>query len=67
MGENFEINQKEFAICNSKNMGPIFGAGSDFEIMDESNINENNFSGIGKSFNYFYLLIQIPILNNRFL
>jgi hypothetical protein len=33
-------------------MGPIFGGGSDFEIMDEPNKNENNFGNIGKSFNY---------------
>ncbi len=33
-------------------MGPIFGAGSDFEIMDEPNKNQNNFASIGKSFNY---------------
>ena len=52
LGEKYNITQKEFAICNSKNMGPIFGAGSDLEIMDEPNKNENNFAGIGKSFNY---------------
>ena len=52
MGEKFTISQKEFAICHSKNMGPIFGAGSDFEIVDNPNKNQNNFAGIGKSFNY---------------
>ncbi len=43
---------KDFAICNSSVMGPIFGAGSDLEIPNDCDKNSNNYSGIGKSFDY---------------
>lgn len=52
LGKKYPIINKNFAICNSNSMGPIFGAGSDLEIMDQCNKNFNNFSGIGKSFEY---------------
>jgi hypothetical protein len=52
LGEKYSITNEKYAICHANNMGPIFGAGSDFEIVDYPNKNENNHSGIGKSFNY---------------
>lgn len=52
MEEKYKLMQKDFAICNASQMGPIFGAGSDLEIMDEPNRNKNNYGNIGKSFNY---------------
>lgn len=52
LGQKYNLVKQNYAICNAKSMGPIFGAGSDLEIMDECNKNANNFSGIGKSFDY---------------
>ncbi len=36
---------RKFAICNTLNYGPLFGGGSDFEIVDDCNCNYNSFSG----------------------
>jgi hypothetical protein len=45
-------NNLEFAICNASKMGPIFGAGSDLEIMNNADKNYNNYGLIGKTFDY---------------
>ena len=50
--EKFSLIKEKYATCHAKNMGPIFGAGSDLEIVDHPNKNKNNYAGIGKSFDY---------------
>jgi len=54
LGKKFKIREEysKFAICHSALAGPIFGAGSDLEILSDCDKNYNNFSGIGKSFDY---------------
>ena len=52
LNEKYRLIQKDFAICNARNMGPIFGAGSDLEIMSDCDKVKNNFGLIGKSFDY---------------
>ena len=48
--KKFKLIAEEFAILNSIEMGPIFGGGSDLEIVDNCNVNLNKFSSIGHSF-----------------
>ena len=56
----FSLNKKqklrlinaEHAICLSPDSGPIFGGGSDFEIVDNCNVNYNNFFRVGHSYEY---------------
>ena len=36
---------RQFAVCNTQSYGPLFGGGSDLEIVDECNVNYNSFSG----------------------
>jgi len=56
----FSINRKqklrivnsEHAVCLSPDSGPIFGGGSDFEIVDNCNLNYNNFYRVGHSYEY---------------
>lgn len=50
--EKYELKLNEPAVCYSKRHGPIFGGGSDFEIVDNCNVNYNQASNIGFSFNY---------------
>jgi hypothetical protein len=50
--QKYDLKNPGYAICNGINIGPVFGGGSDFEIVDESNKRFNNFSGIGHSFDY---------------
>lgn len=50
--EKYSLFRNNLAICNTSNLGPIFGGGSDFEIVDQSNINLNTFSEIGHTYNY---------------
>ncbi len=39
-----------YAICHGADIGPIFGGGSDLEVVSNCDKNYNNFSGIGHSF-----------------
>ena len=56
----FNINRKEklkiinidHAICLSPDSGPIFGGGSDLEIVDNCNVEYNKFFRIGHSYDY---------------
>jgi hypothetical protein len=50
--KKYTLKENEFAICNANSMGPIFGAGSDLEIVNDADKTLNNFGSIGKSFNY---------------
>ncbi len=52
--EKYELleNKKDFAICNASQMGPIFGSGSDLEIMSDANKVYNNYGEVGASFDY---------------
>jgi len=36
---------RQFAVCNTQSLGPLFGGGSDLEIVDDCNVNYNSFSG----------------------
>jgi hypothetical protein len=46
--------KSEFAILCSKNLGPVFGGGSDFEIVNNADKNMNNFGEIGHSYDDGY-------------
>lgn len=46
----FTLKNPEFAILCSDNMGPVFGGGSDLEIVDECNENFNKFADIGHTY-----------------
>lgn len=48
--EKFELKNKQYAVCLSQAHGPIFGGGSDFEIVDGCNLNYNKCSNIGHSY-----------------
>jgi hypothetical protein len=50
--QKYDLINPGYAICNGINIGPVFGGGSDFEIVDECHKRFNNFSGIGHSFDY---------------
>jgi len=52
LGEKYDLKENEYAICVSQMSGPIFGGGSDFEIVDECNALCNNSSNVGHSFKY---------------
>ena len=42
----------EHAICLAPDSGPIFGGGSDLEIVDNCNVNYNKFYRVGHSYEY---------------
>ena len=50
--EKYPLIYPSNAICNSTKLGPVFGGGSDLEIVDECNVNYNSFSDIGHSYLY---------------
>jgi len=52
LDEKLNLKPKQYAICLSQKNGPIFGGGSDFEIVDLCNSQFNNSSNIGNSFYY---------------
>lgn len=51
-GKKYNLKRTEFAICNGKDIGPIFGGGSDLEIVDNCDVNYNNYSAIGHTYDY---------------
>jgi len=52
MKKKLKIINHEYAICLSPNSGPIFGGGSDLEIVDNCNTNFNKFYRVGYSYEY---------------
>ncbi len=50
--QKLKLISPEHAICISPDSGPIFGGGSDFEIVDNCNVNYNKFYRIGHSYEY---------------
>lgn len=50
--KKFDLKNPGYAICNGTDIGPIFGGGSDLEIVNECNKRYNNFSGIGHTFDF---------------
>ncbi len=46
----YKLINPNYAICNGKDIGPIFGGGSDLEIVSNCNKRYNTFSSIGHSF-----------------
>lgn len=50
--EKLRLINNEHAICIGPDCGPIFGGGSDFEIVDNCNVNYNNFFRVGHSYEY---------------
>ena len=48
--EKYSIKKNSNAICLTKEHGPIYGNGSDFEIVDQCNVNYNNVNNLGNSF-----------------
>jgi len=51
-GKRYGINKPHYAICNSREFGPIFGGGSDLEIVSECNRMQNNYGDIGHSYEF---------------
>lgn len=51
-GKKYKLVKPNYAICNAKELGPIFGGGSDLEIVSECNRYTNNYSHVGHSFDY---------------
>jgi len=51
-GKKYNIKNHHFAICNGNQIGPIFGGGSDLEIVHNCNENFNNFSAIGHTYDF---------------
>jgi len=50
LNQKFPIKNKDFAILCSNSMGPVFGGGSDFEIVDECHHNPNKYADFGHSY-----------------
>ena len=48
--QKFNLKNPEFAILCSDNMGPVFGGGSDLEIVNDCHENLNKFADIGHSY-----------------
>lgn len=51
-GKKYNLINPLFTICISSEVGPIFGGGSDLEVVDNCNINYNKYSKIGHSYDY---------------
>lgn len=51
-GAKYDLLLNEYAVCLSQTNGPIFGGGSDFEIVDNCNVKYNESCNIGHTFNY---------------
>ena len=51
-GEKYNLRNLEYAICLSKGSGPIFGGGSDFELVSNCNVTYNESYKIGHSYEY---------------
>ncbi len=50
--KKYRLMKPNYAICNGRELGPIFGGGSDLEIVSDCNRFVNNYSHIGHSFEY---------------
>ena len=48
--QKYDLKNPGYAICNGTDIGPVFGGGSDFEIVNECNKRFNNFAGFGHTF-----------------
>lgn len=51
-GKKCKLIKPNYAVCNAQELGPIFGGGSDIEIVSDSNRVKNNFSNIGHSYEF---------------
>jgi len=49
-GKKYHLTNITYAVCHGSEIGPVFGGGSDLEIVSNCNRKYNNFSGIGHSF-----------------
>jgi hypothetical protein len=49
-GKKYSLTNPNYAIFYGNDIGPVFGGGSDLEIVSNCNKKYNNFSGIGHSF-----------------
>jgi len=50
--KKYLMKNPSYAICHGTDIGPIFGGGSDLEIVNDCNKNYNNFSSIGHTFEF---------------
>jgi len=50
--EKYICTTNDYAICNSGSHGPKFGGGHDLEIVSDCNVAENQYSGIGHSYQW---------------
>ena len=50
LNKMYKNTNSEYSICNSQNHGPKFGGGHDLEIVGDCNTKENQYSGIGHSY-----------------
>jgi chromosome segregation ATPase len=51
-GKKYRLMKPNYAVCNARELGPIFGGGSDLEIVSDCNRFVNNYSHIGHSFEF---------------
>jgi len=52
MMEKFEMKDGTYAICSSDGSGPKYGGGHDLDIVGDCNTEQNNYSGIGFTYNF---------------
>ena len=50
--EKYEIKEGSIAVCHSVNSGPVFGL-NDLEIVENCNTQQNYFSNIGTSYEFY--------------
>ena len=50
LGIKYKIKTNNYAISNSANHGPKYGGGHDLEIVSNCNINKNQYSGLGHTY-----------------
>lgn len=50
LNRKLPLYNSDFAIMCSNHMGPVFGGGSDLEIVNNSNVTFNNYGNIGNSY-----------------
>ncbi len=50
--KKYPLTGPEYAICNSNNHGPKYGGGHDLEIVSDCNVTQNQYSGIGFSYQF---------------
>lgn len=51
-GKKYRLMKPNYAVCHARDLGPIFGGGSDLEIVSDCNRFVNNYSHIGHTFEY---------------